>query len=156
MNRVVRKQATRPRYERDFHGWCFEQAALLDEGRLGELDRARLAEEMRDLGRSELNALVSAYRVLLMHMLKWDHQPERRSRSWQATIAVQRSNISDLLEDNDSLANRAQEVIARAYPKARNEAAGETNLKLSVFPKMCPYSETDILLRPFVMDGDDE
>ena len=44
------------------------------------------------MGSNEYDKLESALRVLLMHMLKWDHQPDKRTRSWENTIAIQRSH----------------------------------------------------------------
>jgi hypothetical protein len=143
------KVAEKPLYERDFHAWCYAQAELVEAGRVGELDRANIAEELRDLGSEKLRALESAYRVLLMHMLKWDHQAERRSRSWRASIMVQRREVADLLTDNPSLKSKRKRAVARAYEKARIEAAAETSLDDDAFPEACPYSDDDIMTRPF-------
>ncbi len=73
-------------YERDFYSWLMEQARLVREGRCDALDRENLAEEIESLGREQFNKLESALRVLLTHILKWDHQPARRSRSWALSI----------------------------------------------------------------------
>lgn len=146
---VKTKAEAKPLYERDFYAWCYAQADLLESGRLGELDRANVAEELRDLGSEKFNALSSAYRVLLVHMLKWDHQPERRSKSWRLSIANQRIEIVELLEDNPSLKSRRREALDRAYPKARNEAIGETDLDDAVFPERCPYADDEIMSRAF-------
>src|SRR6516164_467576 len=77
--------ADKPRtagYWDDFYSWLIEQAAHLRSGRFEALDRENLAEEIESLGREQFNKLESALRVLMMHMLKWDHQPSLRSRSW--------------------------------------------------------------------------
>ena len=68
-------------YGDDLYTWAIEQAAALRAGDLESLDLANLAEEIEDLGSEQLHKLTSAYRIILTHMLKWDHQPERRSRS---------------------------------------------------------------------------
>ena len=77
-------------YERDFYSWLMEQARHVRDGRWDALDRDNLAEEIESLGREQFNKLESALRVLMLHMLKWDHQPERRGRFWRASIAEQR------------------------------------------------------------------
>ena len=64
--------------------------ACSEQGRLDEVDAENVAEEILDVGSNEYDKLESALRVLLMHMLKWDHQPEKRTRSWENTIAIQR------------------------------------------------------------------
>ena len=69
-------------YDRDFYTWSLEQARHVREGSWDALDRDNVAEEIESLGREQFNKLSSALRVLMLHMLKWDHQPELRSRSW--------------------------------------------------------------------------
>jgi hypothetical protein len=136
-------------YDKDFYSWSQEQGRLVREGRWNEVDRENVAEEIESLGREQFNKLESAFRVLIMHMLKWDHQPERRSRSWRATIATQRVELEDVLADNPGLKPRISEAIARGYRKARLEAANETEVSLKAFPETCPYSFEDITSRPF-------
>ena len=70
-------------YRDDLYTWSCEQAALLRAGRLPELDVLNLAEEIEDVGSAQYDKLESALTVVLLHMLKWDFQPQRRSRGWQ-------------------------------------------------------------------------
>jgi Domain of unknown function DUF29 len=101
------------------------------------------------LGREQFNKLESALRVLLLHILKWDHQPERPGRSWWATIGEQRLRLNDLLADNPSLRPRIPEAVTRAYRRARLRAVKETDLDEGRFPQACPYSWDDIVSRDF-------
>jgi hypothetical protein len=101
------------------------------------------------LGREQFNKLESAFRVLIMHMLKWDHQPERRSRSWAGAIKEQRIVLRNVIADNPGLRPRIGEAIARAYEQACVGAANETGLADSTFPETCPYSFDDITSRSF-------
>lgn len=142
-------EPVRATYEHDFYSWSLEQARLLREGRTGALDRDNLAEEIESLGREQFNKLVSALRVLMAHMLKWDHQPSLRSRSWVLSIEEQRLEIADVLSDNPGLRPRLAEAIARAFRRARIEAAKETGLDEAIFPANCPYSFDDITKRVF-------
>jgi hypothetical protein len=136
-------------YEADFYTWAFEQARLLREGGWEALDRENVAEEIESLGREQYAKLRSAIRVLLMHMLKWDFQPERRSRSWALTISAQRVDLEDVLEGNTGLKPRIEVAMREAYRRARIEAALETGLELGPFPAECPYSWADITQREF-------
>ncbi len=136
-------------YDRDFYSWSLEQARLLRAGRFEAVDRENVAEEIESLGREQFNKLESAFRVLLLHMLKWDHQPDLRSRSWALSIETQRIEVDDVLADNPGLTPRVAEAIARAYRKARLEAARETGLSKREFPESCPYSPDDMAARPF-------
>jgi hypothetical protein len=136
-------------YWDDFYSWLMEQAAHVRAGRFDALDRENLAEEIESLGREQFNKLESVLRVLLMHMLKWDHQPARRGRSWSLSIKTQRLELDDVLKDNPGLRPRIDEAIARAYRKARVAAANETELAESQFPATCPYAWQDIVGREF-------
>lgn len=142
-------EPVRADYARDFYSWLMEQARAVREGRWGAVDRVNLAEEIESLGREQFDKLESALRVLLVHFLKWDHQPERRSRSWALSIREQRLEIADVLEDNPGLTPRIPEAIARAYRRARVAAAKETGLETSAFPEPCPYSFEEMTSRAF-------
>lgn len=141
-------------YDQDFYSWALRQAELLRAGRYGELDIPNIAEELETLGREQFNALVSALRVLTMHMLKWDYQPEKRSRSWIVTIVVQRNEFADCLADNPGLKPRLDEALERAYRRARIEASAETGLDLNQFPPTCPYDLATLLDREIALTGD--
>ena len=134
-------------YDHDFYSWLMEQARYLRERRFDALDRDNLAEEIESLGREQFNKLVSALRVLMAHMLKWDHQPSLRSRSWVLSIEEQRIEIADVLADNPGLKPRVAEAITRAYRRARIEAARESGLDEAQFPSTCPYSFDELISR---------
>lgn len=139
-------------YGGDVYAWARAQAALLRAGKFDEIDAPQIAEELDDVGRSEYDKLESALTVLLAHMLKWDRQPERRSRSWEATIHEQRRRIQDRLEDSPSLKSKLEQAIRRGYQYGRDRASGETGLKATAFPTECPYSWTDFDERKFEFD----
>lgn len=134
---------TAARYETDFYAWAKAQAALLREEELAELDLPNLAEELEAMGRHERRELTNRLRVLLMHLLKWQFQPDLRSRSWRNTINNQRDEIAALLDDSPSLKVEIEDCIAAAYSRAR--AQEETGLLLPVFPESCPYGPNEIL-----------
>ena len=132
------------RYDRDLYSWAAEQAALLRAGRLAEVDALNLAEEIDDVGNEQYDKLESAIRVILVHLLKWDHQPQRRSRSWQLSISVQRRHAARVLRKNPGLKPMVEEATAEAYEIARIEAAAQTLLEEDAFPPECPYSWDEI------------
>jgi hypothetical protein len=138
-------------YERDFYTWSLEQARLMREGHWDAVDRDNVAEEIESLGREQFNKLASALRVLMLHMLKWDHQPELRSRSWALSIETQRLELADIVADNPGLRPRIPDAIARGYRRARLEAARETGLDQNEFPTTCPYGWDDIVSRTFAL-----
>ena len=86
-------------YDRDVILWSEEQARLLRARRFSELDLEHLADEIEDVGKSEKRELASRMTVLLAHLLKWRSQPESRSKSSGATIAIQRKRIELVLKE---------------------------------------------------------
>jgi hypothetical protein len=136
-------------YEKDFYGWTIEQARCLREGRWAAVDRENVAEEIESLGREQFDKLESALRVLLMHMLKWDYQPERRGRSWMLSIEAQRVRVERVLDTNPGLKPRISEAVMHGYRLARLEATQETGLDKRTFPDQCPYNWDDITKREF-------
>ncbi|WP_162249970.1 DUF29 family protein [Methylobacterium sp. Leaf456] len=134
--------------DRDLYAWAYEQALALRRGQFPALDALNLAEEIEDLGGVIYNRMESALRITLMHLLKWDHQPEKRTRSWHLSIRNGRLDVEDVLERHPSLNRRVPGAVAKAYRRARIDASGETGLDESVFPAECPYDRESIMTRP--------
>ena len=84
-------------HEKDFYAWTQEQSQLLKTGQLHQIDWQNIAEEIEDMGRSEKRQLESRLELLIMHLLKWQFQPNLRSRSWQLTIKEQRLRLRPAL-----------------------------------------------------------
>ncbi len=123
------------KYDLDLHAWAAEQADALKRRSAHELDWDNLAEEIDALGKSTAWELYSRYVVLLTHLLEWEYQPNRRSRSWSLTIAVQRREIAKHIRRNPSLKSVEQDEFDEAYGTARMQASAETHLDLRVFPE---------------------
>lgn len=139
-------------YDRDFHGWTVEQAALLAARRAEALDWNHLAEEIASLGRSEKREIENRLSFLIQHLLKWRHQPDRQSGNWRATIIEQRRRIARELSDSPSLRGYPAEVLAVEYEIARARAAAETGLPDEAFPAKCPFTIGQILDLDFLPD----
>jgi hypothetical protein len=139
-------------YERDFCLWIEEQTRLLREGRLENLDVGHLVEEIEDLGIREKKAVKSNLVVVLLHLLKHQFQPRRRSRSWRASILEHRQRLRDDLRTSPSLRGYAQGVFEEAYADARARAATETGLTERTFPPAPPYNLEQALDPEFLPD----
>jgi len=98
-------------YQQDFYAWAKEQSALIRAGKLSDIDWTHIAEEIEDMGKSEKRAMESRLEVLLTHLLKWQFQPSRRSKSWQLTLKDQRRRLGKLLQENPSLKSVLSESI---------------------------------------------
>jgi len=140
--------AKSPLYDEDFYAWSLRQAGLLRAGRLAQADIELIAEEIESLGRAEKRELVSRLTVLLLHLLKWRYQLEKRSASWEASIRVQRNRLIDHLGDNPSLKALLPQAMASAYRDGVLDAVAETGLAAATFPKSSPWSSDEAL------DGD--
>ena len=143
----------RSRYDDDFYTWAQEQVSLLRARRFEALDIEHLAEELEGLSKSEFSKLRSTLRTLMMHMLKWDQQPEHRTPSWIFSIREQRRRFDEVLRDNPGLKPRMAEARDAAYPDARDWAADETHLPPDEFPTACPYTWDELRERPFDFDS---
>ena len=136
-----------PLYDHDFLLWTEQQAKCLRRGHWAELDVEHLVEELEALGRSEQRELGSYLQLLLMHLLKVQHQPDRRTKSWEDTIANCQNQIQDCLEDTPSLQRCLQDPvwIEKYYRRARRDAAKETQQPIDTFPIDCPFAIEQVL-----------
>jgi Domain of unknown function DUF29 len=145
MSKLAEKPKTNELYDRDFFLWTREQARLLREKRLNDLDLENLAEEVESVGKSHKHKVESKLELLLKHLLKMRFQPERLTPSWKSTIREARSVLRKLFRDSPSLKAYAQDYFAEAHTEARHAAAEETGLELAAFPADCPFTLDEAL-----------
>ena len=153
-NNVLEK-AEGPSKADDLYSWARRQAELLRAGRLSESDPAAIAEEIDDVGDEQYDKLESSLRVVMLHLLEWDHQPDRRSRSWTLSIREQRRRVLRQLGKNPGLKPLLDEAISEAFEDARDEASSETGMPLTAFPVSRPYGYSEIMERPVIWPGDE-
>ena len=134
-------------YDADVILWSQEQARLLREGRFSQLDIEHLADEIEDVGKSEKRELANRMIVLLAHLLKWRHQPQRRGRSWELTINHQRKRIALALKETPSLraAMRDPDWQEAVWLDTTALAARQTRLAHSRFGASCPWTVEQVL-----------
>ena len=97
------------------------------------------------MGKSEKRELASRMAVLLMHLLKWQFQPERQSASWRRTIKEQRIRLDLAIKETPSLKTSLidEDWIKGAWADAVSKAIDETGV--DTFPEDCPWSMNDVL-----------
>jgi hypothetical protein len=134
-----------PAYDEDVYAWAFEQARFLREGRFDLLDIEHLADEIEDVGKTELRELVKLISVLLAYLLKWQYLPTERTGGWRAMIEAQRSAIVESLEESPSLRARIDETrrLQLIWGNALAQAMSET--ERDCFPTECPWAINDVL-----------
>jgi len=139
-------------YETDFYAWTLEQSKLLKAGDLKNLDIVNLVEEVESLGKQQRQELRNRLGVLIGHLLKWNYQPEKRSKSWRVTIREQRREILRHLKENPSLKPYLPEAIADAYESGLDLVVRETPLDYPDLPENCTYTQEQLFDPDFPSD----
>jgi len=145
-NQVQTEQAISHRdlYEKDFCLWVEMALELLQEGNLKDLDLENLLEEIEDMGNSQKQALESNLKVILMHLLKYKYQPEKRSNSWLYTLTEHRQRIRKAFKNSPSLKRHFLQEFADVYLDAKKLAAIETGLPSHTFPPESPFTPDQV------------
>jgi hypothetical protein len=144
-------------YDLDFYAWTQQQAQALrthfrDDNRL---DVEHLAEEIEDLGGSQLQAVESFVRQIMAHLLKLDYSGfDLPRRHWRSEIVAFRINLRRKI--SPSMRPKILEALPELYRDAREMAAAsldaEPDLALQL-PKQCPYDWTAVTERDVMAEG---
>ena len=147
--------ASRPEqlYESDFYAWTQAQAKELRRFARTRpnlpLDLAHIAEEIRDLGKSEQDAVFSLAQQIVQHLLLIEHSPATDQRlHWADQIDGFRDQIKRKL--SPTIRRRLKRAIGEVYAAARRrvrrkmERHGERQAAAAL-PEVCPYSLEQIL-----------
>lgn len=132
-------------YEQDYYLWVEDILKKIQDKRWDEMDWDNLWSEIDDMGKSQKQRLISNLRILLMHLLKWEFQPDKRTNSWKYTIIEHRRRILEQLEDSPSLKNYLNLKFEATYQKACKDASLETNFSLNLFPETYPHKVEQVL-----------
>jgi len=140
-------------YEKDFYAWLEHNIDLLKQGKVAEVDLANLIEELEYMGSRDRGELISHFRVLLTHLLKWQYQfaelvdkwGQFTGSSWRGSIAEHRKSIAKQLKMSPSLKRFLSDAMNEAYIDAVDIVSKETNIAVSDFPQSCPYTLEQVL-----------
>jgi hypothetical protein len=128
----------------DWSAWLAAQARYLRQRNFNAVDVDALAGELESLSRSDQRALRSHLRKLLAHLLKWQLQPSKRTKSWKNSISTARDDIESLFEENPSFENRLLAEIGSEYGRARRDAARDMKTDAERLPAECPFTVDQI------------
>jgi hypothetical protein len=131
-------------YERDETAWLETMSALAAEGRYADMDFPNLSEYLADMAKRDRREVFSRLVTLITHLLKWEFQADRRSRSWLGTILEQQRELRQLLESG-TLHDHAVAVLPKAYAEARKQVVVETGLARETFPAECCWDVEALL-----------
>ena len=101
-------------FTEDETAWLEAMADLVRRRDLAALDLENLAEYLADMARRDRREVKSRLVILLSHLLKWDFQPEKRSRSRRTTILSQRQELADHATHGVPRSH-AETVLSAAY-----------------------------------------
>lgn len=136
---------TKTLYKQDFNLWLEAMINLLKTRQLEELDYDNLIEELESMGISQKHALESNLTCVLMHLLKWQYQSNKRTNSWRYTLIEHRDRLAMTFRDSPSLKRYFEDILEKSYQKARRFASEETGLDIKTFPKTLPFTKEHIL-----------
>ena len=147
--------ATRPEqlYETDFYAWTQAQAKELRRFARARpnlpLDLAHLAEEIRDLGKSERDTVFSFAELIMQNLLLVEHSAAiEHRRHWLDEVDRFRTRTRRKL--SPTLRRRLKRALDEVYVDARGTVArkmrryGEDAAAVAL-PAACPYSLEQIL-----------
>ena len=117
---------TRAGYREDEQAWLLDQAGVLRDGRLDEVDRQHLSEYLSDMAARDRREVRQRLILLIGHIIKCRLFPDRITRSWVLTVREQQRELKAIFEDSPSLRAYASDVLSNASFDAYHEAALET------------------------------
>jgi len=131
-------------YDEDFYAWTQQQAQALRTHFRGDnrLDVEHLAEEVEDLGKSELQAVESFVENVIEHLLKLDYSGWVEARNhWRAEVDAFRGSIERKITPR--IRQQVETELDALYDRARRAAARSLHQREPDFvrrlPKTSPY-----------------
>ena len=114
----------------------------------GDIDDALegLDELIDSMSKIAIREMRSHLVIIMIHILKWKYQPQKRSRSWRISISKARDEIEDVQEETPSVTkNVIEEEWKKAFDKAVRRAADEMKIpdkeKHNFKPEMLTWQE---------------
>jgi hypothetical protein len=128
-------------YDDDFYAWTQEQAELLRRGGAGanRLDVELIAEEIEDLGRSELHACQSLCEHIIEHLLKLEYSGlDEPAGHWRQEIVEWRLQLERKLTRSIVAKLNLDERYRNALRLLRSFDEDAPGLMARI-PAECPY-----------------
>ena len=136
-------QRTEPLYDADILLWSEQQAELLRRRSANALDWDNLAEEIKDVGLSQLHAVMSHLRLALLHDLKAEAWPLSRDvPHWRAEARGHRDEARQHF--TPSMAQRLD--VEKLYREARRRLPTMMDeVRPLPVPASCPMALAELL-----------
>jgi hypothetical protein len=138
-------------HEEDFYGWTQEQAAILRGMSANEtrLDVANLAEEIEDMGRTEIREITSLLKRTVAHLLKLTIEPGSQAAShWFDEVATFQSDAVAVF--SPGLKQRIDfEKIWRLASNEATRSLENHGTTVPGLPDSCPLTLDELLVEDF-------
>jgi hypothetical protein len=145
-------------YDKDFYAWTEQQAKALRTHFKGDnrIDVEHLAEEVEDLGKSELHAVESYIENVIEHLLKLDYSGWSEARNhWRAEVDAFRASIERKITPR--IRQQVETELKALYERARRGAARSLHQRepdlVRRLPKHCPYDWNTIWHRDVLAEA---
>ena len=146
-------------YDSDFFAWTQHQAKVLRTlSRLGseipaDLDIAHVAEEIEDLGKSELNAARSLIRQILAHVIKGACDPNSQAFAhWRTEMTAFRIELRHRYSRSMRQRLNFQEIWAEATEVAETSLREHDASVAARLPGVCPFTLNGVVQEGFRFD----
>ena len=133
-------------YDEDFFAWSEQQAAVLRDlarstrGLPNALDLERVAEEIEDVGRAELNSVKSYIRQILAHLIKVGSEPAPGPAShWRKEVVAFHSALLDAFTPSMAQRLDLDRLWRRAIKEAEAALEDEGGAPAPGLPRDCPF-----------------
>ena len=143
---MARETEAPPRslYEEDETAWLELTADLIAKKRFEDVDQPALVEYLTDMAIRDRREVASRLTRLIQHVLKYDYQPSKRTKSWGRSILAPQDELHAIFSSR-TLRQHAKQVMRHCYNRALKLASFDTGLPKSEFPTECPYTLEQLL-----------
>lgn len=83
--------------------------------------------------------------MILVHLIKWRYQPQKRKSGWRSSISEHRDHIERIIQDSPSLSRVPAQSFVAEYRKARLQALDDMKLPKVRVPETCPFAVEQVL-----------
>ena len=88
-----------------------------------------LDELIDSMSKIAIREMRSHLLIIMIHVLKWKHQPQKRNRSWYSSILNARFEIDEVQEETPSVTKKAIEFEwEKVFKKAISQSADEMGM----------------------------
>jgi hypothetical protein len=147
-------------YDDDIYAWSQEQAAALR--RLAEthrdlpneLDLEHVAEEIEDVGKTELRTVESFLELMLRHLLKIASAPDARpARHWRDEVRLQHRALRKDLKNSMRQLVELNELWDTATKRADAALDEHDDVLLPGLPQTCPFTLDELTTAEFDIEA---